>query len=302
MDQHDCRDINEHVSQRVHQCAETTDELVEPRQGFIFLIKCTDLVGLLAKRTDHAHAGQVLARKPRDLIETRLCLSKERNADDHDAVHDERKNRNRDHKDKRRPHIDRKCHDHRAEHDERAAQEKAQPHVKTCLRLIDIAREARDQRTRPDPIELREGQRFDVVKCRLPEVCAEAGARLRGEPLRREAAEESRERKKHENHNTGDDIRPVISRDADVDDLRDDKRHKQIKKSLEELEERRKNTLLPVLPEVDAKLFHRKLSFRKLPTLPSCDTSRGIGPICGTYGRPRFVNLSHYSPLPENKI
>ena len=27
-------------------------------------------------------------------------------------VYDERKNRNRDHKDKRRPHIDRKCHDH----------------------------------------------------------------------------------------------------------------------------------------------------------------------------------------------
>ena len=87
-------------------------------------------------------------------------------------------------------------------------------------------------------VHLAVGQALDMAEQSGFQPGRKADGGLRREILRRDGADEADERQTdHQQHHT-DDVMNVSRGDADVDDLRDDKRHEQLERSLEQLEQR----------------------------------------------------------------
>ena len=237
-DQGDDRAVDEDVGQGVHQGGNAAHKELQTRQALILLRKLCRLLSLLMEGTDDAHAAEILARAAQKAVQPGLRAAVERHGQQHDAEHDDGQQGNGHRKDERRADIDGKGHDHRTEHDERRAQEQAQHQIHAGLQLIDVARHARDERGRAEMVHLAVGQALDMAEQSGFQPGRKADGGLRREILRRDGADEADERQTdHQQHHT-DDVMNVARGDADVDDLRDDKRHEQLERSLEQLEQR----------------------------------------------------------------
>ena len=111
VNQHEQREIDENVGERVHQSGNPADEQLLTGELLMALPEAFALGFFLAERTQNADAGEVLARLREHGVEAVLHTAVERNRDQHDAEHDNAQNRNDDGKYDRCLRVNKKCHD-----------------------------------------------------------------------------------------------------------------------------------------------------------------------------------------------
>ena len=115
------------------------------------------------------------------------------------------------------------------------------------LDLIDVACDAGDERARTDRIECLEIKLLDVAEEIAAETRGSFSGRTGGEVLGSDAAGEADESQGDEEKTLADDIGPVISADADVDNAGDDERDEEIEKCFQHFKERGEDRLLLII-------------------------------------------------------
>ena len=217
-------EVDDDIGERIHEGGDLSDTGLHGVEGAVGFLKAGDLILLFSEGTDHADTGQILPGDAHDPVETFLDISVAGAGHAHDGKYDDGEYRDRHDEDQRGLKVDRKGHDHRTEYDEGAAQKKAQGHIDAVLDLIDVACDAGDERARTDRIECLEIKLLDVAEEIAAETRGSFSGRTGGEVLGSDAAGEADESQGDEEKTLADDIGPVISADADVDNAGDDER------------------------------------------------------------------------------
>ena len=246
-DQHHRGAVYDNISHRVHTGGKTPHKHLHFRQHLVLPGKSLQFLILPVEGADHPDAGQIFPCPAQHLIQPRLHLLIERNADQHDPEHHNGEQRDRHHKDKCRLHIDGKRHDHRPEHDKGRAQKQTQHQIHPGLHLVDIACHPRDHRRRSQLIHLRIGQGLDMGKQRMPQIRGKARCRLRREILRRHGTDQPDHGKQHQYASHLPDVPVIRPADPGIHDLRDHQRHKQLKGGLQQFKQRSQHRFLFII-------------------------------------------------------
>ena len=269
--------IDDHIRQRIEKCGKLSDELLCRKQISGLFCEAFRFCLFTGKGADNAHAGQILLRCAGYAVKPCLHTPVERNAAEHDGKHDGKEHRNRHGEDECRFHINGKGHDHRAENHDGGAQQQPERQIKARLHLIHVARHARDERRCAEPVKFGIGQRLNVRKERMAQAARRTGRGFGGKILRAGGAGKAAQAEADQNQTFFQDIRRIAGRNANVDDIRHNERHKQFKRSLQQLEARGQDCLQAVRPQVNKQFFHERFllfaSFCHSIDFRACDIS-----------------------------
>ena len=236
VNQHDNREIDDKISQGIHERRDFAGEFLHGRERRIVPVELADFVFLVRKCADDARSGKVLARDAKHPVKTGLHLSVERDSGEHDAEYDDAQHGNRDGKDERGLPIDGKRHNHRTEYDDGRTGKEPQRQIHAGLHLRDIACHARDHGRGAHPVDVGEGELLRVSKERRADIFREADRGLGRKILREHRAGEADKSEQHEKSAHAENIGLVACRNADVDDVFHDERNHQLENRFQHLE------------------------------------------------------------------
>ena len=146
--------------------------------------------------------------------------------------------------------VDGEGHDHRAEYDKGRTEQQPKRQIQTGLYLIHVRAHTGDQGGDPDPVEGLVGKALDMAVEHVAELRGKAHGGFGGKILGRYGKQQTDEAQSDQKKRHSDHIGSVRRLDAPVDDSGNDQRHEQLKRGLQELEQRPENSLKPVLPKV----------------------------------------------------
>ena len=96
MDQRDNREIDDQISQGIHERRDLAGEFLHGRERRVVPVELADLIFLIRKCADDARAGEIFARDAKHPVKAGLHLSVERNPGEHDAEYDDAQHGDRD--------------------------------------------------------------------------------------------------------------------------------------------------------------------------------------------------------------
>ena len=258
VDQGDDGGVDDNVGQGIHQRGDAPGEELDLRQRAVLAVEGVDLRLLNAEGADDARAAQVFAGRAEHVVHVLLHLPVLRDGHEDDRKDHCGQHRNDGGKDQRGLGVYREGHDHRAEHDEGRAQEQTQHHVDAVLKLIDVARHAREHGRRAERVDVGIRKGVDLAQQRTTHLLGEADGGLRGKELRRDGrGKASRSQTDHQKRIAHDDAGSTAAVDAAVDDRRDHDRHQKIQKRLKQLEQRRKDGFFLIIRQILEQSFHK---------------------------------------------
>ena len=113
---------------------------------------------------NHPCPRQILSGSAQHSVQPGLYFFIHGHGNHHDPKHHNGQNRYGHHKNKGRPGINEKRHDHGAKHDKGRTKKQPQHHIDAILHLIHIGSHPGDQGGRPQCINLRKRKALDMVK------------------------------------------------------------------------------------------------------------------------------------------
>ena len=128
------------------------------------------------ERAHHPDAGEVLAQHPVQTVDLELHRAEERHGTPQHEPDDHEHQRHDDEQQTRQPHVLAQRHDHAADHRDRRGHEEEQAHDDERLHLLDVVGGARDQRRRPEVVDLAQREALHPAEERGPHVAAHAMA------------------------------------------------------------------------------------------------------------------------------
>ena len=206
--------INNHISNRIHQSRYFSNKNLNLYQLIIGLFKMLHLIILPAEGPDHTHSGQILSGRPGHLIQLPLYLFIQGHTGCHNTKYHHTQCRNRHSKDHGCPGIYRKCHNHGAKHDKGRTKQKPQSQIQPGLYLVYITGHSCNQSSRSDFILFMVGKAVNMSKQRISQSCGKANRRLCCKELCCQRTGQSNSRQKHQDSSHFQNISRILIPDS----------------------------------------------------------------------------------------
>ena len=233
--------------------------LLQLGQGVVLRLKAAGLRLFPAKGPDDPHAGQVLPGVPQHPVQAGLHLFVPGHGPQHDAEHHHRQQGDRHYKDQRRGHIDGKGHHHGPKHHKGGAQQQPQGQVQAVLHLVDVTGHAGDQGGGARRIHLCKAQLLNMGKQSVAQLGRHPHRGLCGKKLGRNRAHQPNDAQGGHHQAHAPNVPPVPVGDAHVDDGRHHQGDHQLKRGLQQLEQRPQNAFLFVVLHIGEQAFHKAI-------------------------------------------
>ena len=250
------RQIDDHISHRVHQSRNTPGGQLPHRQALSSVLKAGYLRILLAEGTKNPDAGKILPGSGGHRVQCSLNPLIHGHSDEHDAENDQTQHGNDTGKDQSRPKVDGKGHEHGTENHKGRPEQQTQGQVHAALHLVDIGSHPGDHGGGAQLVDLVIAQVEDMIHEHMAQTGGKAHRRHGRKILGAHSHAKTDDAQRYHDQAHFDHIARIPVSDALIHNLRHHQGHEQLEGCFQQLEYRAKNALFFVALQILQKRLH----------------------------------------------